>query len=184
MKKTVYTSAGAVNSTSGEYRYLLWREWRGYGEPENYGDFEPKPCVFILLNPSMAGNKQDDRMIQRCVRFAQMWGFDRMEIVYLFGHRTENPHELLRLNHDDDPVGWDNQRHFQDAVGENCGKIVCAWGNFGRHIDQDQTASGWLAHEREPECLGMSPMTGCPYNPVSVSYETKLIPFKPVWRFC
>lgn len=144
MTAAPYTNKGASISACGRYRYLLWREWRGFSTHENWRWFgakdgaghelgEPKSCVFIMLNPSTADGETDDPTIRRCVAFAKAWKYDRLEVVNLFAHRATNPRELLALGHGDDPVGHENQDHVEEAA-LRAGVIICAWGAHGGHL--------------------------------------------------
>lgn len=63
---------GAV--ITGDYRYLLWREW----------DISNKTVSFIMLNPSRADAQINDPTITRCINFALSWGYGRLEVVNLF----------------------------------------------------------------------------------------------------
>ena len=57
---------GAV--ITGNYRYLLWREW----------DSSNKTVSFIMLNPSRADGSVNDPTITRCINFASSWGYGRL----------------------------------------------------------------------------------------------------------
>ena len=63
---------GAV--ITGNYRYLLWREWNS----------SSKTISFIMLNPSRADASFNDPTITRCINFAKFWGYGRLEVVNLF----------------------------------------------------------------------------------------------------
>ncbi|MGK7951453.1 MAG: DUF1643 domain-containing protein [Xenococcaceae cyanobacterium] len=54
---------GAV--VTGNYRYLLWREWNS----------QSKTVSFIMLNPSRADAEINDPTITRCINFAKSWGY-------------------------------------------------------------------------------------------------------------
>ena len=54
--------SGAV--ITGNYRYLLWREWNS----------DRKTVSFIMLNPSRADAELNDPTITRCINFAKSWG--------------------------------------------------------------------------------------------------------------
>jgi hypothetical protein len=157
---TTYTDRGARFSADGRYRYSLWREWGR----------KPKTCLFIMLNPSTAGEVEDDPTIRRCVGFARSWGYDRMEVVNLFAHRATDPKALLALNHDDDPVGWENQRWVERATNA-ADIIVCAWGAHGGHLGQAETMLGWLG-ERKLYHLGLT-QEGHPRHPLYLAGSTK-----------
>lgn len=191
---TSYIRKGATLSACGRYRYRLWREWRLHPKPalwdmwtdaagqpivdgagEQLG--EPKACIFIMLNPSTADGDQDDPTIRRCVGFAKAWGFDRLEVINLFAHRATDPKSLLALTHDDDPVGWENQTHVSRALTESpLGRLVCAWGAHGGHLQQDETMLGWLG-DVPRVALGLT-AEGHPRHPLYVPYSATPLPFR------
>lgn len=189
-----YIASGATISACGRYRYRLWREWRGTHDTKNWrwmtdarGQVckdgaglnlgEPWSCVFIMLNPSTADGKHDDPTIRRCVAFAKAWKFERMEVVNLFAYRATDPRELLRLGHDDDPVGAENQRHIEDATVRSK-RIVCAWGAHGGHLDQDETVLGWLVQHQGSDCVALGlTKDGKPRHPLYMRTDAQPVPF-------
>jgi hypothetical protein len=183
----LYTRAGATISVDGRYRYKLWREWDGPMLAERHRFLgtdgagnpwtEPMSLVFIMLNPSTADGNKDDPTIRRCVSFAKRYHFQRIDVVNLFAYRATNPKALLALNHNDDPVGVENQRHVQDLAFERGNRIVCAWGTHGHHLGQDQTMLGWLG-DKKMYCLGRTG-AGFPRHPLYVNGATKFEEFKP-----
>ena len=195
-----YTSKGANISGCGRYRYRLWREWRSSAKPEHWAWLTdelgrsvndgaghplgtPKSAVFIMLNPSTADGELDDPTIRRCVGFAKSWGYDRLDVLNLFAYRTRNPNELLSLTHDDDPVGPQNRATFRsllendDTLGRPIGKIICAWGNHGRYINQDETVLGWLGDY--PRYALRISQGGNPSHPLYLPAASKLVEFRP-----
>lgn len=196
MTSPKYIEMGAEISACGKYRYRLWREWRNHPSPAKWdmwvdddgspvvdGDGEqlgePKRCVFIMLNPSTADGAQDDPTIRRCVGFARQWGHDRLEVLNLFARRSTDPKELLALRYDADPVGYLNQKAFDDVLFPDrlVGLIVCAWGAHGGHLGQDETALGWIG-PRDRYALGMT-RDGNPRHPLYLPKSSALIPFRP-----
>ena len=195
-----YLSAGATISPCGKYRYRLWREWRLHPEPAQWDMWteddgspivdgagqqlgEPKTCLFVMLNPSTADGDMDDPTIRRCVGFAKSWGYDRMEVVNLFAYRATKPIQLLRLNHDDEPWGVENQRHIWAAMDRQVNRIVCAWGANGSHLGQDETVLGWIEDYAEflderPEivALGLT-AEGHPRHPLYLPADARPFPF-------
>lgn len=189
-----YVASGATLSSCGRYRYRLWREWRLHPAPAQWEMWKdergkpvldgaghqigkPRSVVFIMLNPSTADGSVDDPTIRRCVGFAKAWGYDRLEVVNLFAYRATNPRDLLQLSHVD-PVGDENQRHIEEALcGYPLGKIVCAWGSHGSHLEQGETVLGWLGY-RPRYALGLT-SSGQPRHPLYVPGNTPLIEFKP-----
>lgn len=140
---------------------------------------EPLSCVFVMLNPSTADGEQDDPTIRRCIAFAKREKFDRLEVVNLFAHRATDPRELLALNHDDDPVGVENERQIAKAI-EDAGLIICAWGVHGQHLGQDETALGWIDSHNERGAavvaLGLT-KDGHPKHPLYLRADSSLVPF-------
>lgn len=196
MADIAYVDKGATISACGRYRYRLWREWRLWPEPAKWHWWtdddgkpvvdgagkqlgEPLSCVFIMLNPSTADGNEDDPTIRRCVAFARSWGYDRLDVLNLFAHRATDPRELLALEHGDDPVGIDNERHFDRVLfdGHPVGLVVCAWGAHGGHLGQDETALGWLGR-KERFALGLT-KDGHPRHPLYLRGDAERIPFRP-----
>lgn len=173
-----YVNAGAT--IDGKYRYCLWREWRHEKHnPANWRVIdrelaweEPKPCVFIMLNPSTADGKADDATIRKCVGFASRWEYEKLIVINLFAYRATKPAELLRLYDVDNPVGDRNQAEVERAI-HRAGRIVCAWGSHGRHLEQDRTMLGWLdkAGVERLYALGYD-AKGNPRHPLMVPYAT------------
>lgn len=179
-----YVSQGAVISKDERYRYFLWREWRGSATDDNWEWLdavdgngvrlgEPKAVTFIMLNPSTADAQEDDPTIRRCVGFAKAWKYDRINVVNIFGHRATDPDALLALDHNDDPVGPDNQKYIDHAVSQS-GIIICAWGKHGRHLGQDLTTMGWLW--KPAHCLGRNKDMS-PKHPLYLPANSERIPF-------
>ena len=71
---------GAKFSEDGRYRYALWRFW-------NYQaarDGEARSVMFIMANPSIAGQFRDDPTIIKCAKYAQRWGYDGIYIGNIY----------------------------------------------------------------------------------------------------
>lgn len=188
-----YCQSRATISECGQYRYTLVREWRSWksaqwdmwkdeaDQPVLDGDGaqlgEPKPCVFVMLNPSTADGNQDDPTIRRCVAFAKAWGYDRLEVVNLFAYRATDPKDLFAISAAGDPIGPDNQRAVEDACWD-AGIVVCAWGAHGGYIDQDETVLGWI------EGAGATPYAlkltkdGYPSHPLYLKGDLQPFPYR------
>jgi hypothetical protein len=183
-KPSPYISAGAELSADGRYRYLLSREWRGTHDRANWRWFggrdgagaelgEPRACLFIMLNPSTADGSIDDPTIRRCVGFARLWKFERLEVVNLFAFRATKPRDLFAVPPDADPVGVDNSEYVTDAA-VRAGRIVCAWGNHGGYLGQDETLRGWLPSDQPHWALGFTD-AGFPRHPLYARADTQLV---------
>ena len=110
----------AVISTCGTYRYVLKRRipcllrW-------------DRPCLFIMLNPSVANAEVDDPTIRRCMNFAARESCTALTVINLFALRTTDPEQLRRHS---DPCGPENKFYQQEELNKHGerGPIVCAWG--------------------------------------------------------
>jgi hypothetical protein len=76
----------------GEYRYMLTRLWNE----------KLKRLLILMVNPSTADGCEDDPTLQRCIHFAQSWGFGSLVVVNPFALRSSTP-AVLKAHRD--PVG-------------------------------------------------------------------------------
>ena len=103
---------------TGTYRYTLIRHMTGDGPP----------LLFVMLNPSTADARLNDRTIMRCAGFADRENAASFTVVNLFALRATDPRELRTHP---SPIGPDNDLWITTAavVCTNArGKIVVAWG--------------------------------------------------------
>ena len=115
-------SRSAELSPCGRYRYLLTRTLAaGTGT-----------CLFVMLNPSTADHTLDDQTIRQCIGFTAVWGFRRLAVVNLFAWRATLPRDMLSAI---DPIGPAGDEWIL-AAARNADRIVCAWGEHGRHRGQ------------------------------------------------
>lgn len=177
-----YLSKGARLSACGRYRYLLWREWRGTHDRKHWEWLgfkdgagaevgHPKPCLFVMLNPSTADGEVDDPTIRRCVAFAKAWRYERLEVVNLFAYRATAPEDLFAAG--DAMHGYENQEIVERAA-RDAGLIVCAWGAHGDHGQQDEIVRGWMEGRRH-YALGFT-RSGQPKHPLYLKASSALVP--------
>lgn len=114
---SVYLTKDAVISDCGKYRYVLGRGW----------DISLKRAVFIMLNPSIADENEDDPTIRACVQFAKKWGCGGLTVVNLFAYRATDPEGL---NYVDDPFGPENLQYIKRVCkSDDVDRVICAWGS-------------------------------------------------------
>lgn len=106
---------GAIFSEDRKYRYALWRIW----------DTALPKLQFIGLNPSKAGEYNNDNTITKLIKITRNNGFGGFYMTNLFGIISPKPEILLT---DVDPIG-DNDRYLTE-FSPNCTRVVFAWGNF------------------------------------------------------
>jgi hypothetical protein len=154
---------GAVFSKCKQYRYDLWRLW----------DNEKGSVAFIMLNPSTADETKNDPTVERCQRFAKLWGFGGMYVCNIFAFRTTYPKELLKMGK---PIGPRNNAMILKRAKE-AQKVVCAWGNHGIHLERGDNLLLLLKKEGiTPETFGLTQM-GQPKHPLYLRKTAETTPF-------
>ena len=141
--------SGAI--ITGNYRYLLWREWSS-----------SSPTIsFIMLNPSRADAEVNDPTITRCINFAKSWNYGRLEVVNLFAYRISKPSLLKQAA---EPIGKDNDRYILKSVARS-DRAILAWGNHGTWRKQDLYTLELLKDYDYLYSLGIT-KKGCPRHPL------------------
>jgi hypothetical protein len=161
---------GATFSACGLYRYELWRERPGA---------PPGPWLtFGMLNPSDAGEVENDPTVRKCIGFADRLGFDRVFVVNAYGFITPKPKKLYEaMRRGVDVVGPENDRYLIEAIAR-AGRVVAAWGAnnvYGRGLVFDRIAT---IHHKTVECIAITPKTGAPQHPLMAKYVTDLVPYR------
>jgi hypothetical protein len=160
---SVQTKTGATFDPTGTYRYSLWREW----------DANAPKVGFIMLNPSSADAEKNDPTIRRCIGFAQVWGYGRLEVVNLFAYRATHLKDLLQAT---DPIG-DKNDHYLSAVMQTAELLIVAWGNWGSFNQRDQAVLQLISEHRHVCCLSIN-QSGQPRHPLYVKSDTCPMPFQ------
>lgn len=157
----MFTTASAVISPCGLYRYRLDRRWA-----------QGPTCGFIMLNPSTADGEKDDPTIRRCIGFAKREGCGALVVVNLFPFRATKPADLWAVNYPD-RFGPDSDRHLQDALRIIDGPLIAAWGADG---NASEACEGWRIYEgHRLVCLGKT-KDGSPRHPLYVRADQPLVP--------
>lgn len=155
---------GAVISSCGLYRYVLWRRW---GE----GLLLP----IMMLNPSKADAQIDDQTIAKCVGFAKLYGFAGILIVNMFAYRATDPKEL---DGDHDISGPENDAYVQAALqyARNYSiPFVFAWGSNARRLGhRTHYSPAWAKQQRVRARAFKLLNDGHPGHPLYLSYKLQL----------
>jgi hypothetical protein len=159
----LFLRRGARFSPCRRYRYRLWRIWD-----------EAKPAgVYVMLNPSVADEHEDDNTITRCMRRAQRLGAGGIVVMNLFAWISPYPEDLYGV---DDPVGPDTDVEMLDAC-RAAHHVVCGWGTHGTHRNRDREMLAMLrASGIRPMALGFN-KGGSPKHPLYVRYDRPLVDF-------
>ena len=161
-----YSPTGAVLSDDGQYRYRLWRTW----------DPELPTCLFIMLNPSTADERQDDPTIRRCLGFAKQWGYGRLLVGNLFALRATGPQKLRQHP---EPTGGSENDDTIMAMHEEANFTVAAWGVHGAHLRRTKPLKAMLSNMpwRSVYHLGLT-KSGHPRHPLYLRKDVQ----PELWR--
>lgn len=154
--------SAAVISECGTYRYTLHRRipcalrW-------------VRPCLFVMLNPSIADATLDDPTIRRCIGFAKAWSCTSLTVVNLFALRATDPKALAAHA---DPIGPENDRHITEQLQAHAlGIVIAAW---GAHAFAQKRAREFAASVSGVQCLGVT-KDGSPRHPLYVKADQQPI---------
>jgi hypothetical protein len=142
------------------WRYSLTRVW------------DPKGgrALFVLLNPSTATEVQNDPTVERCERRARALGFGAFRVCNIFAFRATDPRVMRAAA---DPVGPLNDAAILAGAGwaGDRGRIICAWGTHGAHLDRGPAVATLLRATGRPLFhLGLS-KAGHPKHPLYIGYD-------------
>lgn len=148
-------------SACERYRYVLSRIWDPAG---------PR-ALFVMLNPSTATEVQNDPTVERCERRARALGFGGFRVANIFAFRATDP-QVMRAQAD--PIGPGNDAAILEAADWACqaagGKIICAWGSHGTHLDRGAQVEALLRATGQPLWhLGLT-QAGQPRHPLYIAY--------------
>ena len=143
-------------SRDRSYRYDLGRRWG-----------EGPTLTWVMLNPSMADERQDDPTIRRCISFSLAWGFGALRVVNLFALRTPDPRALLEAS---DALGPRGERALRAAL-RDADAVVAAWGNVHPPL-AERASEVRRVLPTEAWCLGVT-RRGEPRHPLYVAGGTE-----------
>lgn len=162
-----FTKSSAQFSPCKLYRYTLERWWSGIYGANDY-------ACFIMLNPSVADERQDDPTVHRAAMFAKRWGFAGLIVTNIFAYRATDPQKLYGLQVD--LVGPDNDDAIL-RVAKGAKLVVCAWGCHGALRGRAAEVIDTLKANAVPmHCLGVT-KAGFPKHPLYMRAD------KPIERF-
>ena len=137
-------------------RYSLKREW----------DKSKNKILYIMLNPSLADDKNDDPTIRRLINFSKKFNYGGFLVGNIFTKITPNPKEI------DKSKGM-SDKNFEKLLNliNKVDQIVYAWGNS---VEEPQLLKKLVL---SPKCFGKN-VNGTPKHPLYVPSQTKLINFR------
>ena len=146
---------GAEFSIDKKERYSLSREW----------DKSKNKILYIMLNPSLADDKNDDPTIRRLINFTKKFNYGGFLVGNIFTKITPNPKEI------DKSKGM-SDKNFEKLLNliNKVDKIVYAWGNS---IEEPQHLKELIL---SPKCFGKN-LNGTPKHPLYLPKNSKLIDY-------
>lgn len=142
------------------YRYALWRE---------VDLLDSRYVLFICLNPSTAGELEDDPSVRRMVDFTKRWGFGALCVANLFAYCSTDPDVMKRAA---DPVGTFNDEWLV-ALASRASLVVAAWGKEGSHLSRADQVTELIPNLH---CLVRN-LDGSPRHPLYVRATTLPSPY-------
>jgi len=152
---------GADFSEDRIFRYTLYRIW----------DSMKPMVVFVLLNPSTADEKNNDRTNVRGICYGMDWGFGGICFVNLYAWRSPYPKELAKAGF---PVGKANNNTIL-LTCQSAGLVVAAYGKQ-KGIDDRIREVEKLIMPFKPKCLGTT-KDGYPRHILYLKKTEKLVPY-------
>ena len=137
-------------------RYSLKREW----------DNSKNKILYIMLNPSLADDKNDDPTIRRLINFTKKFNYGGFLVGNIFTKITPNPKEI------DKSKGM-SDKNFEKLLNliNKVDQIVYAWGNS---VEEPQLLKELIL---SPKCFGKN-LNGTPKHPLYLPKNSKLIDYR------
>jgi hypothetical protein len=122
----VKSSSAVFGGPNKCYRYQLRRTWDETKLPH---------AMFIMMNPSKADLKEDDRSVAKCYRFAKKWGgYGGIYVGNAFAYRATDKKRLRGIAN---PVGPDNDKHLIE-MAKLAEIVIFAYGQPGHRKLKDR----------------------------------------------
>ena len=143
---------GAEFSIDKKDRYSLNREW----------DESKNKILYIMLNPSLADDKNDDPTIRRLISFTKKFNYGGFLVGNIFTTITPNPKKIDRSKGISD-------KNFEKLLKliNKVDQIVYAWGNS---IEEPQLLKELIL---SPKCFGKN-LNGTPKHPLYLPSSSNL----------
>ncbi|MFC5498167.1 DUF1643 domain-containing protein [Caenimonas terrae] len=156
-------------SGCGRYRYRLDRLW---------ADSKPLLC-FIMLNPSVADDTEDDPTVRKCIGFAERFGCGGFFVVNLYAYIATKPKDLKAAHWPTGGAMADRviERTLAIVAGHDAGLAICAWGANARRMGRPSELLEMIkAAGLRPHALNIN-ADGTPAHPLMLPYSCGLVPY-------
>lgn len=120
---------GAVFSECGQFRYVLAREW----------DAGLPTLGYCALNPSIAGDTDEDQSSMKFRGFAERLGYGGYLTCNLYAWISTDPRGLKAAGY---PVGPVNDMHIRRSLAGL--DVICAWGGNAAKLSRPRAVLSLL----------------------------------------
>jgi len=158
LKNNILTEV--IFSKCRKYRFSYKKTW----------DIESKNILFILLNPSTASENKSDPTITRLEKHTRNLGGGSFTVCNLFAVREKNPKKLKKKIN---PIGYHNE-YFIKENSSLANKIICAWGNEGKYLNQAEKIKKILNEKNYQIFIFGLTKKNEPTHPLYLRYDIKL----------
>lgn len=152
------------------YRFSLERTLSGEG---------PQACV-VMLNPSTADDRKDDRTITTLRALCTNNGYGSFTVCNVFGVRATDPSELKPLfSSGFDLWGGRTMVLRRSVLMREADDIIVAWGNKDiswAGFEPGDTLAQVMEFTDTPLCFGKN-KNGTPKHPLYLPYDTKTVSY-------
>ena len=137
-------------------RYLLKREW----------DKSKNKILYIMLNPSLADDNNDDPTIRRLINFSKKFNYGGFLVGNIYSTISPNPKEVDKS----DGISDKNLVELLKLINQ-VEEIVYAWGNnaYEPEFLKDLVSN--------PKCFGKN-LNGSPKHPLYLPKNIQLISYR------
>ena len=137
-------------------RYSLKREW----------DKSKNKILYIMLNPSLADDNNDDPTIRRLINFSKKFNYGGFLVGNIYSTISPNPKEVDKS----DGISDKNLVELLKLINQ-VEEIVYAWGNnaYEPEFLKDLVSN--------PRCFGKN-LNGSPKHPLYLPSDSKLMSFR------
>lgn len=137
-------------------RYSLKREW----------DKSKNKILYIMLNPSLADDNNDDPTIRRLINFSKKFNYGGFLVGNIYSTISPNPKEVDKS----DGISDRNLVELLKLINQ-VEEIVYAWGNnaYEPEFLKDLVSN--------PKCFGKN-LNGSPKHPLYLPSDSKLMSFR------
>ena len=137
-------------------RYFLKREW----------DRSKGLLLYIMLNPSVADDTNDDPTIKRLINFSKKFNYGGFLVGNIYSTISPNPKEVDKS----DEISDKNLVELLKLINQ-VEEIVYAWGN---NACEPEFLKDLVSN---PKCFGKN-LNGSPKHPLYLPSDSKLMSFR------